>query len=123
MFVVLGLRSKIGFFRVGVFIWRGSGPVVWGLLGFLDWGSLYKHKKINLGKKWCVRHIEQSIFFCILLYSVLIWTVKCKDRVQCHNSGINCMITMLAISEFISKCHSYYSHVFFCNLEINYLLR
>ena len=50
MFVVLGLRSKIGFFRVGVFIWRGSGPVVWGLLGFLGWGSLYKHIRITLGK-------------------------------------------------------------------------
>ena len=28
-------------------------PVVWGLLGFLGKGSLYKHKRISLGKKWC----------------------------------------------------------------------
>ena len=37
-------------FRVGVFSWLGLGPVVWGLLGFLDWGSLYEHKRITLGK-------------------------------------------------------------------------
>ena len=24
--------------------------MVWGLLGFLGWGSLYKHKRITLGK-------------------------------------------------------------------------
>ena len=27
--------------------------MVWGLLCFLGWGSLYKHKRINLGEKWC----------------------------------------------------------------------
>ena len=27
------------------------GPVVWGLLGFLGLGSLYKHIRITLGKK------------------------------------------------------------------------
>ena len=38
-------------FGVGVFSWWGLGPLVWGLLGFLGWGSLYKHKRITLGKK------------------------------------------------------------------------
>ena len=37
-------------FRVGVFSSWVVGPVVWGLLGYLGWGSLYKHKKITLGK-------------------------------------------------------------------------
>ena len=41
-------------FGVGVFSWWGLGPVVWGLLGFLGWGSLYKHKRITLGKKSCL---------------------------------------------------------------------
>ena len=38
-------------FGVEVFSWWGLGPVVWGLLGFLVWGSLYKHERITLGKK------------------------------------------------------------------------
>ena len=38
-------------FGVGVLYWvLGLGPVVWGLLVFLGWGSLYEHKKINLEK-------------------------------------------------------------------------
>ena len=31
----------------------GFGPVGWGLIGFLGLGSLCKHKRITLGKKWC----------------------------------------------------------------------
>ena len=27
--------------------------MVWGLLGFLGWSSLYKHKRITQGKEWC----------------------------------------------------------------------
>ena len=30
--------------------------MVWVLLGFLGWGSLCKHKRITLGKKWCLNH-------------------------------------------------------------------
>ena len=26
-----------------------------GLLSFMGWGSLYKHKRITLGKSWCLR--------------------------------------------------------------------
>ena len=26
---------------------------MWGLLGFLGWGSLYKRKRITMGKKLC----------------------------------------------------------------------
>ena len=37
-------------FGVGLFSWWGLGPVVWGLLGFSGWGSLYKHEGITLGK-------------------------------------------------------------------------
>ena len=47
-------------FGVGVFSWWGLGPVVWGLLGFLGWGSLYKHKRITLGKKWCCTDSSQA---------------------------------------------------------------
>ena len=46
-----GVGSYIGVFWVGVFSWWGLGPVVWGLLVFLGWGSLYKHKRITLGEK------------------------------------------------------------------------
>ena len=32
----------------------GFGTVMWGFLVFLGWGSLYKHKRITLGKKLCL---------------------------------------------------------------------
>ena len=41
----LGLGSYIEFLGLGL-----SVDGVWGLLGFLGWGSLYKHKRITLGK-------------------------------------------------------------------------
>ena len=52
-FGVLGFGVGVLFwvFGVGVFSWWGLGPLVWGLMGFLGWGSLYKHKRITLGKK------------------------------------------------------------------------
>ena len=50
--ILAGLGLRLGF-GVGVFSWWGLGPVVWGLLGLLGWGSLYKHKRITLGKKLC----------------------------------------------------------------------
>ena len=37
----------LGFLGLGFSV---DGPVVWGLLGFLGWGSLYEHKRITLGK-------------------------------------------------------------------------
>ena len=30
---------------------------MWGLLGFLGWGSFYKHKRITLGKNGAVHII------------------------------------------------------------------
>ena len=47
--VVLGFGSYIGFLGLGFLV------VVWGLWcrAFLGLGSLYKHKRITLGKKWC----------------------------------------------------------------------
>ena len=53
IFSYFGSFMVVWGFGVGVFSWWGLGPVVWALLGFLGWGSLYKHKRITLGKKWC----------------------------------------------------------------------
>ena len=52
--VVWGFGGRVLYwvFGVGVISWWGLEPVVWGLLGFLARGSLYKHKRINLGKSW-----------------------------------------------------------------------
>ena len=47
-----GVWVLVWVFGVGVFSCWGLRPVVWGLLGFWGWGSLYKHKRITLGKKW-----------------------------------------------------------------------
>ena len=44
------------------------------ILGFLGWGSLYKHKRIALGKKWC----EDSGFNTTLL--VICGVPKIPDR-------------------------------------------
>ena len=38
-------------FRVSVKLVEFWEPGVWDLLGFLGWGSLYKHRRINLGIK------------------------------------------------------------------------
>ena len=46
----LGVWFFFWVFGVGVFCFWGLGPVVLGLLGFWDRGSLYKHRRINLGK-------------------------------------------------------------------------
>ena len=62
-------------FGVWVFCWRGLGPVVWGLLGFLGWGSLYKHKRITLGKTWCVYNI--SHYKC-LWFTIICLRTHCK---------------------------------------------
>ena len=32
--------------------------MVWGFLGFLGWGSLYKDQRITLGKKLCIKFKE-----------------------------------------------------------------
>ena len=50
--VVLGFGVGVldWVFGVGVFGWWGLGPVVLGLLGFLGWGCLYKHKRVTMGK-------------------------------------------------------------------------
>ena len=62
-FGVLGLGSYIGFLGLGF-----SVDGVWGLWCgafwvFLGWGSLYKHKRITLGKKM-VRWIPLHIINC-----------------------------------------------------------
>ena len=36
----------------------GACGVVWGLLGFMGWGSLYEHKRINLGKEFAQFSIQ-----------------------------------------------------------------
>mgnify|MGYP001796912196 CR=1 FL=1 len=41
-------------FGVGAFSWWGLGSVVWSHLGLFWVGALYKHKRINLGKKLCL---------------------------------------------------------------------
>ena len=41
-------------FCLGGFGFWGLGPVVRVLLGFLGWDSLYKHKRVTQGKRWCV---------------------------------------------------------------------
>ena len=46
---VWGRGLGLGFWVWG-FRWWGFGPGVWGLLGFWGWGSLYKHRRITLGK-------------------------------------------------------------------------
>ena len=56
-FGVLGLGSYFGFLGLGL-----SVDGVWGLWCgafwvFLGLGSLYKHKRITLGKKWCALHV------------------------------------------------------------------
>ena len=50
--VVLGLGSYIGFWGWG-FQLMGIGACGVGPSGFLGWGSLYNHKRMTLGKKWC----------------------------------------------------------------------
>ena len=65
-FGVLGLGSY-WVFGVGVFIWWGLGPVVWGLLGFLGLGSLYKHKRITLGKKM----VRQAYILSLFIWSII----------------------------------------------------
>ena len=54
--VVWGFGGRVlnWIFGVEVFSWWGLGPVVWDLLGFLGWGSLYKHKRITLGKNGAI---------------------------------------------------------------------
>ena len=51
----MGFGSYIGFLDVGVFSRWSLGPVVRGLQGFMGWGSLYKHKRITLGKNGAVQ--------------------------------------------------------------------
>ena len=49
-FLLLLIYGGLGFL-FKAFSWWDLVPVVWGLLGFLGLGSLYKHKRITLGKK------------------------------------------------------------------------
>ena len=51
--VVWGQGHILGFWGWG-FQLMGLVPVVRGLLGFLSWGSLCKHKRITLGKNGAV---------------------------------------------------------------------
>ena len=53
---------------------------MWGLLGFLGLGSLYKHKWITLGKKWCILAASRVLlsYNCSFLSNL-----KSKNRSQC----------------------------------------
>ena len=64
-------------FGVGAFSWWGLGPVVWGLLGFLGLGSLYKHKRITLGKKMVHAQLTHwTVFLLVYFYYWLLWLVS-----------------------------------------------
>ena len=77
-------------FQVGVFSWWGLGPVVWGLLVFLGWGSLFKHKRITLGKKWC--HIDLWLGQCIVML-IYIDLISCTEvnLIVCTSSKSRCI--------------------------------
>ena len=64
-------------FEVEVFSWLGLGPVVRGFLGFGGWSSLYKHKRITLGKKWCVQNMQSkcSKFNPSITKSLILWVI------------------------------------------------
>ena len=70
----LGLGVLVWIFRVWVYSWWGKEPVVWGILGLLGWLSLYKHKRMTLGKKLC--HIMR-VFICnrVLLRRAADWVL------------------------------------------------
>ena len=53
--VVLGVGCLYCVFRLGFSVDGVWGLWCGGLLGFLSWGSLYNHKIITLGKKWCAK--------------------------------------------------------------------
>ena len=80
-----GVGVLIWVFGVGVFSWWVLLPVVWGLLGFLAWSSLYKHKRITLGKKWCSFNTSYYIDWPISLFWQLVglahfWPTCQSDR-------------------------------------------
>ena len=61
----VGVGVKNLFCRVGLFIWWGLWPVVLGLLGFWDLGSL--HRGITLGKNGAIRKGEKArLFGCVV---------------------------------------------------------
>ena len=45
--------------------------MVWGLLGFLGWGSLYKHKRITLGKMVRKKYIYTHQMFNNGMYALV----------------------------------------------------
>ena len=90
----LGLGVLVWIFRVGVYSWWGLGPVVWGILGLLCWGSLYKHRRMTLGKKLC--HIMR-VFICSVCMYVCIWVLLGR--------AADCVLTSLILS--LSGCDSY----------------
>ena len=64
----LGFRGwglRLGFWGWG-FQLMGFGACGVGPSGFLGWGSLYKHKRITLGKKWCVRARASKVIIPVI---------------------------------------------------------
>ena len=62
------------------FLLMGFGPVVWSLFEvFWVWGSLYKHKRITLGKKWRL-HITYQYYYFLFDYSYLHFSSKSTKK-------------------------------------------
>ena len=57
------------FFGIAIFSWWDFGPVVWGQLGFWGPGSLYKHIRLTLGKKFSPESPWGTTFYCLLAAS------------------------------------------------------
>ena len=81
-------------FGVGVFSWWGLGPAVWGHLGFLGWGFLYKHKRITLGKKMVLQYlvsIDKVFLYIVCMchhsnYHRNCSLIRC-DAMRCGNTS------------------------------------
>ena len=113
-------------FGVGVFSWWGLGPVVWGILGFLGWGSLYKHKRITLETKM-VRERQHSLHAWhthMSSYSQFC-SISPRLKTDCRRPSSSC-IRRLAfywhqIKNFACKSDDYQSfyliNLFFCKLQ------
>mgnify|MGYP001801797036 FL=1 len=59
-FGVLGFGSWIGFLGLGFSVDGVLGLWCEAIRGFWGWGSLYKHIRINLGKKLCVQWVGRQ---------------------------------------------------------------
>ena len=85
------------FFGIAIFSWWDFGPVVWGQLGFWGPGSLYKHIRLTLGKKFSPESPWGTTFYCLLAAS----------------NSISCVLEEIII---------YHTEMFFCRRKIQLLL-